>query len=265
MEQMTPVKQYSITELSAVSQPSSKNLELSFSNLPEPLLFHCGNSDTAAAIIGKLEGSKAAAGEALEMVEASRAVTSDGEDDAETPAAEPKAVRWAEPEPAAGGAAGGEMAKVLYDFDAQGEDELTVKENDVVTIVDKENDEWWLVRSSGGQEGVVPAQYVEIGDAANVSAPAAAVGYDSDEGRHREEEEAAAAAAVEAERQREQSRKAEQRRAIERAAREKQAQEDHDRRLAEAIEQEEEEKRARRATKRDEQLRQEREQEAERR
>lgn len=271
--QMTPVKQYAITELSVVAQPSSKNIELSFSNLPEPLLFHCGSSDTTKAIIAKLEASKAAAGEALEMAEASQAVMSDGDDDyADTPAAEPKAVRWADPEddePAAAGSAAtngsSEVAKVLYDFDAQGDDELTVKENDVVTIVDKENDEWWLVRSSSGQEGVVPAQYCEIGDAADVSAPAAQGGYDSDEERQREEDEAAAAAAVEAERQRDQARKAEQRRAIERAAREKQAQEEHDRRLAEAIEQEEADKRANRAAKRDEQVRQERETEAERR
>lgn len=262
---MTPVKQYSIEELAAVSQPSSKNLELSFSSLPEPLLFHCGSSDTAKAIIGKLETSKAAAGEALELVEASRAVTSDGEDyDADTPAAEPKAVRWAEPDNEASGAAGGgESGKVLYDFDAQGDDELSVKEDDIVTVVDKENDEWWLVRHSNGQEGVVPAQYIEIGGTGGSAAPAG--GYDSDDEHQKAEDEAAAAAALEAERQREQQRKTEQRRAIERAAREKQQQEDHDRRLAEAIEQEEAEKRARSAAKRDEQVKQQRDHEAERR
>jgi hypothetical protein len=261
---MTPVKQYSIEELAAVSQPSSKNLELSFSSLPEPLLFHCGSSDTAKAIIAKLETSKAAAGEALELVEASRTVTSDGEDyDADTPAAEPKAVRWAEPEHAASGAtSGAESGKVLYDFDAQGDDELSVKENDMVTVVDKENDEWWLVRGSDGQEGVVPAQYIEIG---GTGAATSGAGYDSDDERQKEEDEAAAAASLEAERQREQQRKTEQRRAIERAAREKQQQEDHDRRLAEAIEQEEAEKRARSAAKRDEQVKQQRDHEAERR
>jgi len=258
---MTPVKQYSINELSAVSQPSSKNLELSFSNLAEPLLFHCGSSDTTKAIIAKLETSKAAAGEALELVEASRQVHSDGEDDYDTPPAEPKAVRWADPTPApAAAAASGEKGKVMYDFEAQGDDELTVNENDVVTVVDKENDEWWLVRNSAGQEGVVPAQYIEIGDAAASSS--AAGGYDSDDERQRQEDEAAAGAALEAERQREQQRKVEQRRAIEKAAREKQAQEDHDRRLAEAIEAEEAEKRAMSAARRDEQVRQERESKA---
>jgi hypothetical protein len=259
---MTPVKQYAITELSAVSQPSSKNLELAFSNLPEPLLFHCGSSDTAKAIIAKLETSKAAAGEALEMVEATRSVASDGEDDYDTPAAEPKAVRWADSSantPAA--SAGGESGKVMYDFEAQGDDELTVSENETVTVVDKENDEWWLVRNTNGQEGVVPAQYIEIGAASG----GASGGYDSDDKRQKQEDEATAAASLEAERQREQQRKVEQRRAIERAAREKQAQEDHDRRLAEAIEAEEAEKRAMSAARRDEQVRQERESKAEKR
>ena len=260
---MTPVKQYSINELLAVSQPSSKNLELSFSNLAEPLLFHTGSSDTAKAIIAKLETSKAAAGEALELVEASRQVQSDGEDDYDDAPTEPKAVRWADPTPAPAAATGSaEKGKVMYDFEAQGDDELTVNENDVITVVDKENDEWWLVRNSAGQEGVVPAQYIEIGDAASSSA---AGGYDSDDERQRQEDEAAAGAAVEAERQREQQRKAEQRRAIEKAAREKQAQEDHDRRLAEAIEAEEAEKRAMSAARRDEQVRQERESKAEKR
>jgi hypothetical protein len=259
---MTPVKQYSINELSAVSQPSSKNLELSFSNLAEPLLFHCGSSDTTKAIIAKLETSKAAAGEALELVEASRQVHSDGEDDYDTPPAEPKAVRWADPTPAPAAAGSAEQGKVMYDFEAQGDDELTVNENDVVTVVDKENDEWWLVRNSAGQEGVVPAQYIEIGDAAS---SLAAGGYDSDDEGQRQEDEAAAGAALEAERQREQQRKVEQRRAIEKAAREKQAQEDHDRRLAEAIEAEEAEKRAMSAARRDEQVRKERESKAEQR
>jgi len=261
---MTPVKQYSINELLAVSQPSSKNLELSFSNLAEPLLFHTGSSDTAKAIIAKLETSKAAAGEALELVEASRQVQSDGEDDYDDAPTEPKAVRWADPTPAPAAATGSaEKGKVMYDFEAQGDDELTVNENDVITVVDKENDEWWLVRNSAGQEGVVPAQYIEIGDAASSSS--APGGYDSDDERQRQEDEAAAGAAVEAERQREQQRKAEQRRAIEKAAREKQAQEDHDRRLEEAIEAEEAEKRAMSAARRDEQVRQERESKAEKR
>jgi hypothetical protein len=206
---------------------SSKEIQLSISSLPAPLHFHCGGSDTAKAILAKLETSKEAAGEALQTIAAEGAADSDDY--------EPKAVRFA-PTSSAGSArapaaSSGEPATVLYDFDAQGEDELNVKENDNVTVVDKENDEWWLVRNSRGQEGVVPAQYIQIGEG---SAPATA-DYDEDdeeEEARRAEEEAAAQRQLDAERQRERSKQAEQRRAIEKAARAKQVQEEEDRQIA---------------------------------
>lgn len=139
---------------------------------------------------------------------------------------------------------------MLYDFDAQGDDELNVKENDTVTIVDRTDDEWWLVRNSRGQEGVVPAQYVQIGGEASGGA-ASDDGYDAEEQRRHDEEEAAAAAALEAERSREREQKAEQRRAIERAAKEKMAQEEEDRQLALDLEKREVEKQIRREQKRE--------------
>ena len=244
---MSGVKQYSITELSLVSQPSSKSLELTFSSLSEPLLFHCGSSDTASAIITKLESSKEAAGEALQMSEESTRAASDEDHDA-TPMAESKQVRWAaapqSPATAATGAM--ESATVLYEFEAQGDDELTVRENEVVTVVDKENDEWWSVRNSSGAEGVVPAQYVQMNDG---SAPTAEAADTAEDEARRAEEEAAAAAALDSERQREAENKAKQRRAIERAARERQRQEDEDRNYAQEVEYKEAakaEKRARR-------------------
>lgn len=55
------------------------------------------------------------------------------------------------------------MGKVLYDFDPQGDDEVAVKEGDVVFVVDNEqSDEWWMVRTSKGIEGVVPSTYIEL-------------------------------------------------------------------------------------------------------
>jgi hypothetical protein len=189
-DQMTPVKQYKITELSLVSQTSSKNIQLTFSSLSEPLTFHCGSSSNASAILAKLETSKVAAGEALEMAAATGAGSSDEED----VASEPKSVRWAAaPTPAASVLS----ATVLYDFDAQGEDELSVQENESVVIMDKENDEWWTVRNASGQEGVVPAQYVQLEDG---TAPVQlAEEVHEGGGSRRAEEEAAAAASLDAE------------------------------------------------------------------
>lgn len=53
-------------------------------------------------------------------------------------------------------------AVVLYDFTADGDDELTVAEGEDLILLDNESDDWWKVRNSKGEEGVVPASYVEV-------------------------------------------------------------------------------------------------------
>ena len=50
---------------------------------------------------------------------------------------------------------------ILYDFEAQGDDELGVRQDQIVEILDDSHEEWWKCRA-GGQEGVVPASYVEV-------------------------------------------------------------------------------------------------------
>jgi len=55
-----------------------------------------------------------------------------------------------------------EMVVVLYDFEAQDHDELSVSENDQLYLVERENDEWWKLQSATGQVGVVPASYVKL-------------------------------------------------------------------------------------------------------
>jgi len=53
--------------------------------------------------------------------------------------------------------------KMLYDFMAQGDDEVTVAAEDEVIVLEDDNDEWWLVRRlKNGKEGVVPSEYVNI-------------------------------------------------------------------------------------------------------
>ncbi|KAL9090780.1 MAG: hypothetical protein Q9159_001836 [Coniocarpon cinnabarinum] len=66
---------------------------------------------------------------------------------------------------AAGTGKGGQKkGQMLYDFMAQGDDEVTVAENDeVIVLDDTKSDEWWMVRRlKNNKEGVVPRQYVEI-------------------------------------------------------------------------------------------------------
>ena len=54
--------------------------------------------------------------------------------------------------------------QVLYDFMAQGDDEVTVAVgDDVIVLDDAKSEEWWMVRRiKNGNEGVVPSSYVEI-------------------------------------------------------------------------------------------------------
>ncbi|WVN87949.1 uncharacterized protein L203_103146 [Cryptococcus depauperatus CBS 7841] len=274
-DKAAPVKQFPITDLISVSQSSSKTLSLQLSSLSKPLELHCGNSDTAKAILAKFEQSKAAAGEALELLNDEQMASSEDErpptptmfappPTQSLPATsraippESKGVHFA-PRPHS------ETATVLYDFDAAGDDELTVKENDVVIIVDKENDEWWLVKDSKGYQGVIPAAYVQLGDAGAMEAT------DVDDERDVEAEkeverqrEAAAAAQLEAEHQRQLATEQEERRRIQAAAEERRRQEEEDRRLALQIEEEQRERAARKATRQQEEERRKREEQVQR-
>lgn len=58
----------------------------------------------------------------------------------------------------------GKPATALYDFEAQGDDELTVEEGDRLFVLDDtSDDDWWkCAKQSNGQEGVVPASYIEL-------------------------------------------------------------------------------------------------------
>lgn len=64
----------------------------------------------------------------------------------------------------AGSGQGQKKGQVLYDFMAQGDDEVTVAVGDEVIIIDdSKSEEWWQVRRlRNGKEGVVPSSYVEV-------------------------------------------------------------------------------------------------------
>ncbi|TQV96930.1 myosin-1 [Cordyceps javanica] len=64
------------------------------------------------------------------------------------------------PPPAAPPAKPKIMAKVLYDFAGSRDNELTVTAGELIEIVQKENNGWWLGKNSAGQAWV-PAAYVE--------------------------------------------------------------------------------------------------------
>ncbi|XP_057297692.1 crk-like protein [Hydractinia symbiolongicarpus] len=51
--------------------------------------------------------------------------------------------------------------KALYNFPGKDPEDLPFKKNDVLTILKKEEAEWWVAKDSMGKEGMIPANYVE--------------------------------------------------------------------------------------------------------
>lgn len=51
----------------------------------------------------------------------------------------------------------------LYDYDAQGDQELYLEEGDIITVIAKEDDVWWCGQCKG-KMGMFPSNYVEAYD-----------------------------------------------------------------------------------------------------
>jgi len=70
---------------------------------------------------------------------------------------------------------------ILYDFMAQGDDEVTVGVGDeVIVLDDAKSEEWWQVRRlKNGKEGVVPSSYIEITGTVDVPIPSSSAGINA--------------------------------------------------------------------------------------
>ncbi|QDS68033.1 hypothetical protein FKW77_009593 [Venturia effusa] len=99
---------------------------------------------------------------------------------------------------AAANGTGQKKGKMIYEFMAQGDDEVTVAEGDEVIILDDtKSDEWWMIRRlKNNKEGVVPSNYVDIIGPIHPETPSAASGLRSfvEQNRHDEEQASRAAA-----------------------------------------------------------------------
>lgn len=93
-------------------------------------------------------------------------------------------------------ASGGKRAKAEYDFTASEPEELSLTEGETLYVLDDSAEDWWKVRNERGEEGEVPASYVELlEDSTSAAAGPSAVDEDADEeaARRLQEEEKAEA------------------------------------------------------------------------
>jgi hypothetical protein len=168
----TPVQKWQTSFLQSAHIDKSKHVMIEVGGPSSiNLHFHAGSKDAAEAIVSKLKTSKdlsssSSAATTSDVPERPRSAAAksvhfdaapaiipprepseDGEDD-EQPEDTPEEVN-------------ADAAVVLYDFTADGEDELSVQEGESLTVLERDADDWWRVRNSQGLEGVVPASYIE--------------------------------------------------------------------------------------------------------
>ncbi|KAI4648133.1 hypothetical protein J4E93_004544 [Alternaria ventricosa] len=171
-----PQQEWSADKMEYYSQ-EGKHIFMELKQPSKSVDFHCGAKDTASEImlaLGELAGAAKSAG--LREVLAAGSGNSNVQ----------------------------KKGVMLFDFMAQGDDEVTVGLGDEILVLDDSaSDEWWKVRRlKNGKEGVVPANYVEVTETVPIHAPAAAIarsgtnaGRSVVEQNRREEEELARQAA----------------------------------------------------------------------
>ena len=49
----------------------------------------------------------------------------------------------------------------IYDYEAQGKEELTLNDGDIITVLTKEDEVWWYGEIKG-RRGMIPKAYVEV-------------------------------------------------------------------------------------------------------
>ncbi|KAJ7700053.1 hypothetical protein B0H17DRAFT_1048381 [Mycena rosella] len=173
----TPVQKWQTIHIQSINVEKSKHVHIDVAG-PNPINLHfsVGSKDNADAIVTKLESSKQMSAPSpasspppgdstppRDVTSPKKATVhfapesptvipiSDGEEEEEEAAEENGDAQEEE----------GNVVTALYDFTADGTDELSVAEGERLLIIERDGDEWWKCRNDKGQEGVVPAQYLE--------------------------------------------------------------------------------------------------------
>jgi hypothetical protein len=54
------------------------------------------------------------------------------------------------------------MLRVVYNYVASEEDELTIRKDELLTLIETYDDNWWLVSNKRNKRGLIPFNYVKI-------------------------------------------------------------------------------------------------------
>jgi hypothetical protein len=88
----------------------------------------------------------------------------------------PTAAATATNTPAAPASSGKPQARVLYDYDAAEEGEVSLVEGALVTQIDQIDEGWWSGTNDAGETGLFPANYVELVEASGQTAAGSGAG-----------------------------------------------------------------------------------------
>jgi len=76
-----------------------------------------------------------------------------------------------------------ETVRAKFDFDGQDPDDLPFKKGETLTIISKDEEQWWTARNSLGQTGSVPVPYITVIEKSHSSMPtSSSVGYPQQNG-----------------------------------------------------------------------------------
>lgn len=183
------MQKWQTIDVQSINSEKAKHVNIDIGGaIPVNLHFHAGSKDNVEEIIAKLNSSKALA----DSSSAGRDSLAQPRPSEEVPAPKKASVHFSntapdiiptpdeddeveedeqhhEENPSINGngypmhhSDEGESGIALYDFTADGDDELSIREGEHLTILEREGDEWWKCRNSEGGEGVVPASYIEV-------------------------------------------------------------------------------------------------------
>lgn len=186
-DKSSPVRQFPILEVSHSSNDGKTvHIQLSGATLD----FQASSKSEAKAIVAKIQESKSLAAPATTTPPATAAIPTQQAaipeqqqpQEQHVPAPPPPppqppvvppvvhhepepapTTTTTEPEPEPEPACEPRWAIVLYDFTAEGPEEISTKEEDQVLVVDYvSSDEWWSIEYQDGRAGIVPATYVQF-------------------------------------------------------------------------------------------------------